>query len=215
MDAMRAVRLLAALSLALVGGLSAPAPAFAAVRDVRLTQDGASPVRLQVARGDTVRFVNSDTFVHRVVDDGGVWDFDTGTLLPGRAFTVAGPLGEPGTLVYRGAGLDRFTGTVVVLGNRSASPRPSPVTPLPPAAADPGTASPSATAAARPPPATGQHRAATTATRPVPRLSSPVRARRLGLPLALATVLVGGVLSLLLRVLLAEPPDRPGGPPTT
>ena len=272
MAVMRAVRLLTALSVVLLGGgVAVPAPASAAVRDVRLTQDGASPERLQVGPGDTVRFVNADTFVHRVVDAGGDWDFDTGTVLPGRAYTLAEPLAQPGTFAYRGAGLDRFTGVVVVPGVRSTSPSPGPspttapaaaaaldptpaptdgggrlagppplagssfggvdglapqaqAVPVPPRAPGPEpaydlqpapdlqpTAGPGldvagrATGATAPPLAAGQDGDPRPATRPLPRLSSPVEARRFGLPLVLATVLIGGVLSLLVRLLLAEP----------
>ena len=41
-----------------------------------------------------------------------------------------------------------------------------------------------------------------------PTLGTPVEARRLGLPVVLAVVLAGGVLSLLVRLLLAEAPAR-------
>ena len=43
---------------------------------------------------------------------------------------------------------------------------------------------------------------------PRPSLGTPVEARRLGLPVVLAVVLAGGVLSLLVRLLLAEAPPR-------
>ena len=190
MVAMRAARVPALLGLLLLGtgGVAAPS-AGAAVRDLRITQDGVSPDRLQAGPGDAVRFVNADTFLHRVVDDGGDWDFDSGDILPGRTYTVRVP--PSGTNAYRGEGLDRFTGTVVV---RAA-----------------GAAPPVTAAQAGPPLDAGPGGSA--ATDPPPRLSSPVTARRFGLPLVLATVLVVGVLSLLVRLLMAETPTRPGSPP--
>ncbi|MCW2779073.1 MAG: Copper binding protein plastocyanin/azurin family, partial [Frankiales bacterium] len=119
--------LLAVLGLLVLAGV-APAPAVAAsVRDVQLTQDGPVPARLTVGAGDSVRFVNVDTFVHRVVSDSSGWAFDSRTIFPGRSFTVTPALTKPGTYAYRGAGLDSFTGTVVVPGAvASASPKPSP-----------------------------------------------------------------------------------------
>lgn len=288
---MRPVRLLAVLCLLLLAALVSPAPASAAVRDIRITQDGVSPQQLQVSAGDEVRFVNDDSFVHRVVDDGGPWDFED-TLLPGETFTTD-PLTTAGTYAYRGAGLDSFTGTVVVQGSAGPAPRPTtesrpttapPPVPVPAPTASPAPArtpdadaapapssssSPSAAAPAPvftggsgrvqgPPPLAGGTfggfeglappasavpdpqvapglelggqvplpQATTEAGPPpvlaaedsgeapapigaLPGLGTPVEARRFGLPLVLATVLAGGVLSLLVRLLLAE---APGGP---
>lgn len=267
---------LAVLGLLLLASGVSPAPAAAAaVRDVQLTQDGPVPASLTVAAGDSIRFVNTDTFVHRVVSDSANWAFDSRTLVPGASFTVEPALSRAGTYAYRGAGLDSFRGTVVVPGTAaspSASPRrsPSPAVAVPstaspsaspaasPAAASPG-ASPAASPAATggtgsvqgPPPLAGGSfggfvgpspspgapapmvadplaavplptpsfdgaspqvvgtdagPTTTTALGDLPRLGSPVEARRYGLPLALAAVLLSGVVSLLVRLLLHEAP---------
>lgn len=199
MEVMRPVRLLAVLCLLLLAALVGPAPASAAVRDVRITQDGVSPQQLDVGTGDAVRFVNADSFLHRVVDDGGAWDVDA-TLLPGETVTTD-PLTGAGRYAFRGAGLDRFTGTVVVAGTGTELgqvllPRATTVAgPAPVAVTEEG---------GEAPPPVG----------PRPALGTPVEARRFGLPLVLATVLAGGVLSLLVRVLLAEAPGGPAEPTT-
>ncbi len=287
MDAMRRRRpaaLLAVLGLLLLAAGVAPAPAAAAaVRDVQLTFDGPVPKQLTVEAGDTVRFVNADTFVHRVVSDSDNWSFDTGTLPPRGTFTVEEPL-APGTYTYLGAGLDSFDGSVLVPGatasrSPAASPRPTstrPAVPVPgrspspaasPSASPAGSPSPAPTASPSPtggtgvvqgpPPLAGSSfggfdglaptpapggpapvvapdlpdpgpaplavatpddavpelpgAAPVTAVGELPRLTSPVAARRFGLPLVLAALGVLGVASLLTRLLLAEAPSRDEG----
>lgn len=278
----RVPALLAVLALLLLAGAVAPAPAAAAtVRDVQLTQDGPVPAQLALQPGDRVRFVNTDTFVHRAVSNSAGWAFDTGTLVPGRSFTVEPALTRPGTYSYRGADLDRFEGSVVVTAaapassapSRPSSPAPAPL-PVPQGSSSPAaspqaspTAAPSSSPApvatggsgtvAGPPPLAGGSfggfdglaptpsgapapqvapdapvdgvvplpvgeaplaapsagaTAPTTALGDLPALASPVEARRLGLPLTLAALLVAGVASLLVRLLLAEAPRGPVAP---
>jgi plastocyanin len=200
------------LGLLTLLGLLVAAPAADAVVvrppgvvDVRLTQDGPRPARLLVGPGDVVRFVNADAFVHRVVGRQPGWVFDTGPVLPGRGRQVVAVPRAAGTYVYRGSGLDRFTGSVVVPADVSGAAGPA----VPSGAATPTTTG-SAPAAVSPrtastgSPSTGTASSAVPAA--APGLSSPVRLRRAGLPVALATVLLLGVGSLLVRLLLAEPP---------
>lgn len=279
MGGMRRFAGLAAALALLVASLllGVASPAHAAVKDIRLTQDGPDPAALVVAAGDTVRFVNADTFVHRVVSDSAGWAFTTGTLLPGETYEVKPALTRPGTYTYRGDGLDDFTGSVTVPGapvasSPAASPGPrasaaaSPsVTPSPGASGSP-TASPSpsggTSAVPGPPPLLGGGLLPPTtspspglppAVAPVPVLTgAPLVAgglptvapstpdlsaeaaaapavpapevvagplpgapdsRRFGLPVVLALLTAGGVVSLLVRLLLAEPvPGRVPAP---
>ncbi|MCW2608040.1 MAG: Copper binding protein plastocyanin/azurin family, partial [Frankiales bacterium] len=136
----RSAALLSVLALLLLAGGVSPTPAAAAaVRDVKLTQDGPVPAKLTVAAGDSVRFVNVDTFVHRVGSKSTNWAFGPRTLVPGESFTVEPALTKAGTYDYVGSGLDSFTGSVVVPAasspapKASASPRRSaaPVVPVP------------------------------------------------------------------------------------
>ncbi|MDP9436552.1 MAG: hypothetical protein M3P93_15695 [Actinomycetota bacterium] len=183
-----------ALPLAAVAVLLGPAgagalTAAAEIRDVRLTQDGPEPDRLVLEPGDRVRFVNDDTFVHRAIAAGPGWDLDTGTLVPGQSHIVPEPLTSPGTYAYRGADLDEFTGSVVVPDEEGDVPAGTPdVQPAGSTAPSPGGT-------------------ATSEDRP-PSLRTPVPARRFGLPSVLALLAAAGVLSLLVRVLLAETPPR-------
>lgn len=276
----RSVALFAVLALALLSGGAFAGPASAAVvRDVQLTQDGPVPASLTVAAGDSVRFVNTDTFVHRVISDSANWAFDSRTLVPGQSFTVVPALSRAGTYAYRGADLDRFTGSVVVpAAAAAASARPTAsarpagtaapsTSPRPAASASPAAASPQPSPVSTggtgsvqgPPPLAGGSfggfvdpspspgaptplvadplaivpqptpdvvpggpvggepalvPGTTVALGPLPRLSSPVEARRYGLPLALAAVLLAGVGSLLARLLLHEAPAPADGPAT-
>ena len=194
------------LAVVLLAVLVPVGPAQAATREVRLTQDGPRPVALVAEPGDTVRFVNADTFVHRVTSRGAGWDFDSGVLLPGAAYRVPRPLAVPGTYAYRGTELDRIVGTVLVaaagatpvaVGVPPSAGSAAPEAPLAPAAVPPPTA-------AGPVGANGQVSAPTGGTVPGP-LPGQATDRAYGLPVALALLAAGGVLSLLLRLLLAEP----------
>ena len=195
----------AVLLVAVPGALGLPAAA-ADVREVRLTQDGPRPDRLLVEPGDSVRFVNTDTFVHRAVSDGPAWQVDTGVLVPGESHTVPEPLTTAGTYGYRGADLDDFSGTVVVgaaLGQGAAtSPSASPT--VSPSASPTGSAtgSPTGGGPAGPSVTSGSPGGAS------PSLGTPVPARRFGLPTVLALLAAGGVVSLLLRLLLAVAPAQ-------
>jgi plastocyanin len=257
---------LGALLLAGAGPVAGPAVAATTdVHEVRLTGQGPVPVHVQAAPGETLRFVNADDFVHRVVGDTVGWRFDTGTLVPGQSATVPTALPGPGTYGFRGTGLDAFIGTVTVPASSSASPgssssassgegSPSASASAGAGASAAGTVSPSATASrsasasasvsasasasapagttgstspsprvtARPPsgaelpgvvrrPAPpgaelpGLLAARSTPAADVDALRSPVPARPYGLPLAVAVVLLLGVVWLLVRTLLAEP----------
>jgi plastocyanin len=269
--------IVAGLALLVASLLGAASPAQAAVKDIRITQSGPEPQVLVVAAGDTVRVVNADTFVHRVVSSSAGWAFDTGSLLPGEAYEVKPALSRAGSYTYRGDGLDRFQGRVTVPGAPQASagasaspPAGAAVRPSPGAAsASPGasgspTASPVPASSPSPtggtgsvpgpppllggglvPPSAPQLPGLPPAVAPVPVLTgAPVVAgglptvastvpevaaaaqaaaavpvqpvvsgplpgapdsRRFGLPVVLALLTAGGVLSLLVRLLLAEP----------
>lgn len=201
-------RLLAAVALLLPAGLLpaglllAP-PAAAEVRDVRITQDGPAPAALRLAPGDVLRFVNTDTFVHRVVSSGPGWEFDTGALLPLTRYAVAAPLRRPGTYAYRGAGLDTFTGVVLVpdASGRVPPAVSSGATPSPSPLPVPATTAPVPAGSRVPAVADSRSSARAVGSRG---LVSPPGARRYGLPVALAVVLLAGAGSLLGRLLLAE-----------
>ena len=174
----------------------AGAPAEAAERVVTVTAEGVQPEVLEVDPGDTVRIVVRDrTFAYRAQSTGGAWRFDSGpvALLRGD-FVVPGPVRAPGTYTYRVAQDAPYRGTVVVRGPDGAAPSPAP-TPSPAAGAQvpaPATAAPAPLAA----PA-------------VPGVLPGARTSRgLGLPVALATVLLLGAASLLVRLLLALPPGH-------
>lgn len=241
----------AAASTSASGALSAAS----GVHEVRLTGQGPVPVHVQAAPGESVRFVNDDSFVHRVVGDTVGWRFDTGTLVPGSTATVPTALPGPGTYGFRLTGLDRVIGTVTV---PSSSTSPSPSASAGAASPDPSSPGPSSSPRAYPASSTGSAPAPSAApsavpsavVRPVPRspsgaelpgvtqrstppgsppllaarptvvpearaLRSPVPARPYGLPVAIAVVLLLGVVWLLVRLLLAELLPRPrsdGGP---
>jgi plastocyanin len=214
--------------LAATAALVAPCPAASAdVVEVRLTQDGPVPVRLVIATGDVVRFVNTDTFPHHVVGDPPGWGFDSGTLLPGRSFEVSPALVGPGRYAYRGVDLDRFGGTVVVPGPEGVEaaaaspaapvrPRPASASPTPsPSVAPAGSPSPSAVPSPLPSPSPGVVAGGpppTTGSDAQGGLRSPVPARHRGLPVAVALVLLVTAVTLLLRVLSAEVARAGRGP---
>ena len=200
-----AARSLLVAALAAVVVLPA-GPASGAERIVTITAEGVLPSRLEVAPGDTVRFVSEDaTFAYRAQSTGGPWSFDSGlTELLDGDYLVPAPLVQPGTYTYRVAQDEPFSGAVVVPG-RAGPPAPA-ATPAPAGASAPaatpapaGTSAPAGAAASgAPEPSTPSGRAVTG---PVPAAGT---SRALGLPVALATLLLLGTASLLVRLVLAE-----------
>jgi plastocyanin len=182
-------------------------PAAAEELVVTITAEGVRPQVLVAQAGDTVRFVNEDrSFAYRAQSTGGPWRFDSGpTTLLTDDFVVPEPVTRPGTYAYRVAQDPPYRGTVLLgaappsAGAASpgpvvppaATPAPTVVPPLPPAQ----TATPSAPSAQ-----------SSVGPAAVPgSLPGAPSGRGLGLPTALAAVLVVGAGSLLLRLLLAEP----------
>lgn len=207
----------------------AGAPAEAAERVVTVTAEGVEPEVLEVDPGDTVRIVVRDrTFAYRAQSTGGAWRFDSGpvALLRGD-FVVPGPVRAPGTYTYRVAQDAPYRGTVVVRGPDGAlpsdvptpspaaggAPVPDPAGP-PPDTPPPATPAPDTPAPDTPAPDTGAPDTGAPDTgAPVPRALPAVpgvlpgarTSRGLGLPVALAVVLVLGSASLVVRLLLALP----------
>lgn len=214
--------------------LTAAVPqADAATRTVHLTNDGPVPRALTVKAGDHVVFVNDDTVPHQVTSQGG-WQYDSGPIPPSQTSAATPALTAPGTYRYsdvRGIVLlpTTFTGSLVVpkpapkpSPTPSRTPSSHPTTPPPPPSVTPS-ATPSATPPATPPPTTPPTQTGTP--RPVPSATgSPTPApdvrygdpqalvqgspHRYGLPALLAGVGIGGVLSLIVRVLLSLPEGR-------
>ena len=105
-------------------------PAAAATATVTLGPQGPSPATVTVARGDTVRFVNSDSVTHTLTHTSGPWSFTATVAAGGHQDTPA--FTASGTFSYS----DRrnfvvsttASGSVVVPANGPApapSPRPS------------------------------------------------------------------------------------------
>ncbi|MEX2290003.1 MAG: hypothetical protein WD794_06715 [Mycobacteriales bacterium] len=120
-----AAALLAAPAL-LLGSVGFATPAAAGEKVVTITAEGVTPKVLQVASGDTVRFVNEDTaFGYRAVATSKNWDLDSGPvgLLPGRSYTHPDPVTRAGTYTYRVAEGAAFEGSVVLPA--SAGPGPT------------------------------------------------------------------------------------------
>lgn len=189
--------------LAVVAGLApltwlGVLPASAEERVVAITAEGVRPQVLQVRAGDTVRFVNEDrTFAYRAQSTGGAWRFDSGPVrLLTSDFVVPTPLTRPGTYTYRVAQDALYRGSVVLAG----APAPSGSAP----AGSWGSA-PAATPGVQP-------QASVSPSPAAPGPSGPSSDRGLAVPTALATLLVAGAASSLLRLLLTETvlSDRPG-----
>ena len=189
-------RATAVAGAALLAALASATAVHAEEQRVTITWDGVTPRVLEVEPGDTVRFVNQDgSFAYRARSTGGAWSFDSGpTALLQGDFVVPDPLTEPGAYTYRVAQDEPFHGTVVLgdaaaaastAGQPTAVPVPLPATP--PGPAPTGSATPLAAAPVR------------------GALAGVPTGRGLGLPTAVAAVLVVGAASLLLRLLLAEP----------
>jgi plastocyanin len=188
-------------------------PAAAEELVVTITAEGVRPQVLVAQAGDTVRFVNEDrSFAYRAQSTGGPWRFDSGpTTLLTDDFAVPEPVTRPGTYAFRVAQDPPYRGTVLVGVPAPSAGAPSPGAPGP-GAASPGPGVPPAATSAPtvPPPPVPQ-----TPTPPAQPSVGPAAVpgslpgepsgRRLGLPTALAAVLVVGAGSLLLRLLLAEP----------
>ena len=120
---------LALLLGALLSTVVLAAPAHAAEKVITITADGVSPKVLQVASGDTVKFVAEDrSFAYRAQSTSDNWSFDSGPieLLDGE-YVVPDPITESGTYTYRVAQDEPFTGSVV-LPAPTSSTRPSPAT---------------------------------------------------------------------------------------
>lgn len=232
---MRERGLLAAVLLLVLGVLVVPAGA--ATRTIHLTANGPSPAKLALRSGDRVRFVNDDSVPHEVTSTSG-WQYDSGPLPPGATSDPGPVLHAPGTYRYtdtRGVVVlpQSFDGALVIpvppptpSAAPSATSRPSrSATPTPTASAAPSPpatppATPSATPSQTPTPvptapSASPEPSASPAPSPAPDLrygdpralvqSSP---HGFGLPFLLGLVAAGGVLSLLVRYLLALAPRR-------
>jgi len=186
-------RALLALPAALV--LLPAASASADELVVTITPEGVQPQVLVARTGDTVRFVNEDrSFAYRAQSTGGPWSFDSGpTTLLTDDFAVPAPLTRPGTYAYRVAQDPPYRGTVLLGGGTPSAAAPEAV---------PSVSSPSPVPSATPP---APVPSASVGPAPVSgALPAPPSQRGLGLPTALAAVLVVGAGSLLVRLLLAE-----------
>ena len=214
--------------------------ASAAVRTVHLTSGGPKPASLTITSGDTVRFVNDDTVPHQVRSQG-AWQYDSGPIPPGQTSSATPRLTAPGTYRYsdvRGIVVlpQSFAGSLTVPAPKptgSATPQPtrsptptttptprptrtptaSPAPAVTPSPTPVRTPSPSPTRSAVPLPTPSQ---LTPSPAPEVRYGDPqalVQAspHRYGLPALLAGVAIAGVLSLLVRYLLAQPEGRRTG----
>jgi hypothetical protein len=221
--------LLAGLLLALTAAVP---QASAATRTVHLTNDGPVPKSLTVKPGDRVVFVNDDTVPHQVTSQGG-WQYDSGPIPPSQTSSATPALTAPGSYRYsdvRGIVLlpTTFTGSLVVpkpapkpTPTPSRTPSSHPTTPPPPSVTPSATPSSSVVT---PPPTLPPSQTPTPQPVPSATPGSPTPApdlrygdpqalvqsspHRYGLPALLAGVGVGGVLSLLARVLLSLPEGR-------
>lgn len=187
-------------------------PAAAEELVVTITSEGVAPSPLEASTGDTVRFVSQDpTFAYRAQSTAGAWEFDSGpTELLDGDYLVPTPLTLPGTYRYRVAQDAPFAGVVVVAGPGGTPPAVG----TPPAAGPPA---PAATAAPRadalPGTVPGASAPPARAAPAVPgRLPGAVTSRDLGLPVALAALLVLGAASLLVRLVLTEARRQQGAP---
>ena len=200
------------------GGVAVPtATAHAAERVVTITPSGVVPSRLEVAPGDTVRFVSQDaTFAYRAQSTGGAWSFDSGpTELLDGDYTVPTPVVQPGTYSYRVAQDGPFHGSVVLPGAAAPGSADGPAgagasggagAGAGRAPGDPGTVAPTGPAAvdANPPAAAASDGAPPAAGAVPGQLPGADTARGLGLPVALAALFVLGTASLLVRLVLTE-----------
>jgi len=82
----------AALAAAVLAAGCSQAPAPRRV-DIRLTNFGYRPARVEVRPGDTLRFENTDAVPHTATADAGGWD--TGEIKAGATGVVVVPAGTP------------------------------------------------------------------------------------------------------------------------
>lgn len=251
MTAPRALRLLLAAVLALLGVVLVGGPARADTKVVTLGQQGPAPQIIDVKVGDAVRFTNSDSVEHTVASTGGGWSFSK-TIAAGASATTAVftkacgcTYSDTHTVVVvpqTDNGTVRVTATAPsptpkpsATPTRSPAPRPSasaaPTTSPTPAPTqsgvalgpglDPGvapSAQPTATAGPRPSVAGPSPTVAPVGGVAYGDKGGVVQGspHRYGLPAALGVVAIVGVVSLLVRLLLAQPEARePLGPPPT
>jgi plastocyanin len=96
----------AALALATAG------PALAATKTVQIKAAGFSPTRVEIASGDSVRWINVDTVNHQVVSDNGL--FASSILRPGQTYTRT--FNQGGNFRYHDGLKPAERGVVVVKG---------------------------------------------------------------------------------------------------
>ena len=142
--------------LVVAGLLGAVAPAQAATQTVTLSAQGPSPTPITIAKGDAVRFVNSDSVTHTITSNAGAWTFKV-ALAAGKTATTP-TFGAAGTYGYRDDYLlvaiqQNRNGFITV---KSAAPSPSP------------SAKPSATPRASSPPKATPAPAGTSTPSPTP-----------------------------------------------
>jgi len=123
---MRVLLALLAVALVAVGLLPAAAGADSvATRDARITAGAVSPVVVNIAVSDSVRWRNADTKAHRVVSDTGAWT--SFTLRPGKSKSIR--FAKSGCYRYKVDG--KIKGRVAVsasCGGTGTGPPPPPGT---------------------------------------------------------------------------------------
>ena len=92
--------------------LATAGPALAATKTVQIKAAGFGPTRVEIASGDSIRWINVDTVNHQVVSDNGL--FASSILRPGQTYTRA--FNQGGTFRYHDGLKPAERGTVVVKG---------------------------------------------------------------------------------------------------
>lgn len=95
-----------------IAALAVVAPANAATKTVNINKDGFSPVRVTIAAGDSVKWVNKDSVNRQIVANGG--QFASPVLRPGQTYTRK--FDVSGTYRYHDTFKPAQSGTVVVSG---------------------------------------------------------------------------------------------------
>jgi len=91
-----------------------------AVFNMRIGDNAFEPHSIRVPVGSTLRWVNYGRHVHTVSSNDDFWDWDSGDLPPGRAFSVT--FDQPGTYRYHCKHHPGMEGTIIV-GSGVAPPR--------------------------------------------------------------------------------------------
>src|SRR5215204_2525727 len=92
--------------------LATAGPALAATKTVQIKAAGFGPTRVEIANGDSIRWINVDTVNHQVVSDNGL--FASSILRPGQTYTRT--FNQGGTFRYHDGLKPAERGTVIVKG---------------------------------------------------------------------------------------------------